>query len=584
MIHDAKSKSELIYNPKLVAGTQLLTDDERIRKIYDYDILRNSGFMIKSRYATKAEKTSSLMRIKYYLAKYRPKDPDDYGHMPVLPSNYKGNRREEFKYYVEHDLVENKARLCGANTSILGKDIDWFYFDGGYKKSIIKFSSEEMLKNPMSYFRESSKALQTKLDQLYFNITDVPLMITDQGELLAIPTEMGDVGHKIICGSTGSGKTWLLHLLMEGDYFKSNSNQYYINDSVRQTETWCKENYEDKFKFKLSLFNIVPNSMPLVYLFPKLKEDAMLINPDEDMSFEFSLSFDDLMSDFDSYMEGLKNNELGASGGYLEESMEEIKTADNLNEINDILEELLCQETIGKGSYNKLKKIFKVLDTFNFIDKFNGVESKWTFKKGDTQTTTYPMIGLAENNVIPSLITDVLKSKPFYPQVMGYLLKIIAENQKHKKIRRSKIYYDELSDAFMKGNEKTILSKIIREITLKGRNTDIELNATIQNFTDMDDAIKGQMSYVFSFVHNDEKQITAIAKWIGIDSRLKTTICDLDKLQCFAWCRGDIPFVLYSPDKGRRVVYGREQSLYKGRLLPTMSLHKIPNKEKKNVD
>ena len=37
---------------------------------------------------------------------------------------------------------------------------------------------------------------------------------------------------------------------------------------------------------------------------------------------------------------GLKNNELGASGGYLEESMEEIKTADNLNEINDILEEL----------------------------------------------------------------------------------------------------------------------------------------------------------------------------------------------------------------------------------------------------
>src|SRR3990167_4563251 len=105
-------------------------------------------------------------------------------------------------------------------------------------------------------------------------IDECAFMVTDANEIICFPNTP-DMPSILITGMRGSGKSFCLHSLVSRFFWKPTFDYKIcvMNDSSRETGTWCLPNNDPEQINTLKRLNEKPLPLPCVYLHPLVKEE-----------------------------------------------------------------------------------------------------------------------------------------------------------------------------------------------------------------------------------------------------------------------------------------------------------------------
>lgn len=552
-----------------------LTSDSMVIEITYTELLR-LGFCVLT-YVPKVMWNPS-QRSAYKITRYREGMP----HYGRIPDSGSGG-----KHFVLYSPMQKALQMVGpkAGPSSYGPiiNIDEIKKEIAAKrkkpvrninKYFINNSNEE---NDISAFDNQMKKRITGMDfgPKFVEIPEIPVIFSvETNEVVCIP--IGDDIPKIGCvGKTGAGKTYGMHQILDFIKWKTNHEIAILNDNSNQTFMWTLPNQSGIQIKYLEKIGAEARPLPIIPLYPSSddmdKQDMLLKN---ELSQSVSMSFRDVVDNFDYFFKGRDSWKLGASDKWFRQCKDQIMEATSLDEIeNDILIKQIGHIKGLKPTIGKIMAIFRDLMDLNFTDISSGIPSTWKFKYNmeGTETEENPVIGTMRTGCIPSLITTNLGRKEYFPNYMRYYLDSIYDGQ----IGRNQpawICLDEVGSIYKKGNQKTVAHESFTKCCTEGRIRQLGVLYTIQNYTKLDEEVRNNTNYLLSCIYSDSKEINLISKDFDLNNKRKSELSKLRNHEVIAMSN-DKPFVIYSFDGERREETG---VAYKGFTIPCLSEHRRP--------
>jgi len=474
--------------------------------------------------------------------------------------------------YAEYDTFHKRLRLVGKNSGPMGVS-KWVNLTASpIKQEKSLFKMNDFVSNPHDVITNIWKSYvpQAEVQERIENVKEVPIMISEDGSLICIPDNRdADVIGTV--GKRGSGKSTLINSFVGRIYWKFGGKHILLNDPFSQTIEWALPLQDKVQRLDLNRINEHPMPLPLVPLYPILGKEKIKMVP---QGFKMSMPSEDMFKNYRTFSNGLKTVGLflGNSEKWFLRLKKEVLECKSIDEIKNVVRE-------NYKSENKMmvEKIITVLDNLaeiNFTDLSSGVPSKWNFNGEEI----IPLIGLSEVGLIPSIITNQLLSsyKEFYPSYMQFFIdKIIYWQSKHKKTGRLWLHIDEIGDTYKKGNRMSVAGQSINRLLTQGRNHNIGTSFSIQNYSMLDNEVRNNVDYLFSFIYSSNDEINTIAKDWDLSKYEKKSIRRLKNHECLAISNEDShPFKVY-PFDGEPF---KATGVFKGITLPPLSQHRLPSK------
>lgn len=546
-----------------------LSDESLVLDI-SYDELLRLGFCIMSYIPEK--RWLHAQRTAYKIVRYQPGMPH-YGNIP--------KKGQSGDHYVLFSPAQKALQLVGPNAHPTG------YGPIIQVEMSHAPSKKEEVRNINKYFENSENDLfeeqiQKKVPSIdfgpkYLAIKEIPILFSiETNEIVCIPIEI-DIP-KIGCvGKTGSGKTYGAHEIIDNIKWKTNHEIAFLNDNSNQSFMWTLPNQSSMQAKYLEKVGAEPRALPIVPLYPTsddLKDKDILLG--DEISQKISMSFADVIEHFDYFFQAKENWKLGASDKWFRQCKDRFKESTSLEEMEDILVEEIGHIKGLKPTIGKIMSIFRDMMDLNFTDISSGVAANWKFvlNMEDKEIETNPIIGLMRAGAIPSIITTNLGRKEYFPNYMRYYMDSIYDMQ----ITRNKpvwMFVDEVGSIYKKGNRKTVAAQSFIKACTEGRQRQLGLIYTIQNYSKLDEEVRNNTNYLLSCIYSDSKEINMIAKDFDLNSRRKSELSKLRNHEVIAMSN-DKPFVIYTFDGERREETG---VAYKGFTIPCLSEHRRPGTE-----
>jgi hypothetical protein len=477
---------------------------------------------------------------------------------------------------IEYDETNERIRLIGRNTGPLSVG-PWIYISPRTKKenSIGHMSVEKKKRMLLSKYM----AIEEVPDIVH--IPEIPVMISSRGEIVCLE-EAKDEPVIGIVGVRGSGKTVLAHSILDHAWWKKpNLRLTILNDSLVQTMPWTmpcsiveNSNIPQSNIFTKGIAKIGehPLPMPCVFLHPNTDTLKETVLPREEISFKTTIPFEHLIQNYDYFLRGKKEWDLGKSAPYFRNIKEDLVKCKTLEEIEEVLNVAVEEEKLNKQSKDK---IFSVLiDIFNqrILDVNTDIPANWKVqKKGDEAVELNPVLACMEAGVVPIVMTQNLLPKEYFPQYMRYFIDSIFEYQVNEVKFRGEstwMFIDELPDISSTEN-RTVAAYSLRRCVTEGRNPKLGTIFALQNWTKVDPLIRNNTTHLFTYI-NKSKEAAAITKDFDLPSHLQRDILSLQKFRMIGMTHEK--FVVYSPDGER---YLTDEPI-KGMAIMPLSQHQAP--------
>lgn len=545
------------FKTKLEIDKDLTETSDNIQEI-EYGDLNSLGFMIVSEKVTDDERWKFKQGVKYRITRMNP-NMRDYNQIPQ-------------NHFIEMDNIYKKLRLCGPNAG--PRQIGpWIHLTRN-KPSKFKIHTSSDLSN---YLYASLNPLKSMEKKEFIDVPEIPIMITESGELVCIDAKAKDPFTLGCIGKKRRGKTMLLHNVSDNIHLKNCGRQYHLNDQRGMLLHWCMLQNHKPFIKELELINHHPIRSPVIGLYPNVFDLKEMLYEDEGVSFRISIPFKDFAREHTYWTERIKHWQLkGASLTVFRDLMEkaETKNRKTKEEIMADLQDFIDSEK-DKLMFNAIKNRLKDIFNQQFLDVSSGISSKWTVVKGNKKLELSPLSISMITGLIPILQTGHLVRREYYPQIMRWSNdSVISDlNTVLKDGIRTFAFYDEIGEIIKRGKKRTVAwDSIIESITIGGNiNLGSVWDTQVYNTLDVD--IKANTTHLVVFQTNSKDDLAEIKSTYDLPQKFVDNIKHAKKLHAVALTTDD-DFIVYSPDEEKPY---RDNSPCYGRIIPSMSFHKPPS-------
>jgi len=404
-------------------------------------------------------------------------------------------------------------------------------------------------------------------------IKDIPIMITNENELLCIPRS-DEVKHIGVTGQTGTLKTMLLNSLSSWDYWHIGNCCINLNDYQRDSFEWSLPAVS--YLKILNRFHIKPCPTPIVYVFPSTKTLQISEKDKRFPIIKMTIPLEEAIKNVKDYWK------LDKSEKYLVNITEELLDCSSISEIQSVINENFPYKN-QEGLRFKLLNIFQTFFTHKMLNvsipedpAFLDYEDKYGNKYHNYVIQTLMRAGL-----VPSVQTSDLRNQPYFSAYLSFIVNTLYDNQYHDEYFKNKIvslFVDEIDKTWM-GNNGNLIKNALSLIGTNGRMARIGLRWSTQYYEKVPDQIRGNTKYLFISRKNDAKEVNEIRKDFDIpksmDKDILRLVSDPNKGIFEMVAVTTEKFSLYDLETGRRS-YTLPNSAKRGFLIPPMARHRVP--------
>lgn len=550
-----------------------------INEVSDYNRLLDLGFAIAS--AKPKTPWFSGQKRMYIII---PKQMTNIQIMDRIPQDHK----------VFWDVYNRRLILQGQNAGPPPDYVgQWVEMERQRKVMVQKKRTvADYIKNPFKTEREHIQSIMPHSPEELpkIPIDEIAMMIDEKGQIICLPKSRDEPTIGIV-GQKGKGKSLCLHRLADMAYWKGRRKIAILNDDRSECDTWCKPWDADPIHKKfglgiareLAMLGERPLPLPAVYVHA-MNNSLRHITHEHECGITMSFPFEDLVNNYEYYMEGHKGWELDNSLVYFKNIKDSILLCKNLQEIEQTINEL-----IDKGLQStkvKLIGMMRNMFTENMLDMSNGIPPKLRLKireidsrKTLSEIEYLPFITLMLADLVPILETASLKNKGYYPQYFRFVAGDIFKKQTEDPyFIKNKIRIWEFCDEIQNidsNRHKTVASDVLIKTVTEGRPNRTGFVWASQNPEKLSTQITTNTQYLFVLGFANKDQASSISKNFNLLTGREKDILSLGKREAIA-CTTD-QFVVYDRDGNRRLSNPNES--FRGILLPPLSEHKPPAEE-----
>lgn len=374
---------------------------------------------------------------------------------------------------------------------------------------------------------------------------------------------------------SNTGKSFCLHSIVSRLFWKPEFNYKIciLNDSSRETGTWCLPNDDLNQINKLKLFNERPLPLPMVYFHPTVKEDYEKLYMG-DVGFDIALPWKQIINKHDIYLN------LKESKRYFSKLIPFLAKCKTEKEALEIMENLVLQFNMPPNTANKIRAELETLLASKMTDLSFKDQAPWTVSKNPDKSYN-PFTASLHAGLVPVLSTEYISNyRNILSIYFNYFVEDLFMRQKQDPDflqEQSEILFtiDEAHNISSKGQRSTA-DMLLRRSVREGRPRRIGTMLATQKFMELPDVIKDNTTYLIVFKNPGEA--TAIAAQYNLGKHVANSIKDLSKHQCIAYTTEH--FIVYSNDGRKRK--SKINEVFRGYSLPPFSLHKKPKNKKNN--
>lgn len=395
-----------------------------------------------------------------------------------------------------------------------------------------------------------------------------PFAYTELGEIICFK-KFEKCPTIAIYGVKGSGKTVLIHTLLEGFYWYWNYLAFIANDYQDECVEWafpCKSN---KFLKKIMVLNKHPTPLPIFLLLP-FSDRKLDVEKRKTAKMKIVLPFDYLVNNIEKFVN------LGGSEKYFKNiDFSKCKSREDVKKVIDegvkSLDKRARDAVVGK-----IEIVLNLFFKDNLVS-FDGKAVDKLYLKNDDSFDT-PVYQLLKSNVIPTLVTTTIESKEWFGSWwQSQFNSLIQKKQDDANFKNKKllICIDEINAITGTGNKtKMEIVESIRASIAQGRMLNIATIYAGHHPTDVDPKIRGHSKYVFCFNMNINEDVNTVKNDYNLSRDDANKIKELETFEFIAKSK-ESPFIVYNPIKNK--IY--ERDFVRGYVFPPMS-HCKPETQK----
>jgi hypothetical protein len=388
---DSKLYKIRLPKTKIITGMKFAERGET-KSINSYEELISMGICIVSKTIGQKLRWESGQRMMYSLEKSKYSGE----HLGRIPKDH----------YVEHDAYNSAVRLVGPRAGPLGT--------GPWKKTGDQRDAPEgagRKPDPMNVYKDPEKFIERMMkewtgeeeeaEQIY--IEEAPFMITDNNEIVCLP-KTGDMPSILISGMKGTGKSFCLHSIVSRLFWKPEFAYKIciLNDSSRETGTWCFPNDDYDQINKLKMFNERPLPLPIVYFHPTVKEDYEKLYMG-DVGFDITLPWKKIIGNHDIYLN------LKESKRYFSKVIPFLLNCKTEQDALQIMDNLILQFNMPPNTANKIRAELETLLASKMTDLSFKNQAPWIVSKNPDKQYN-PFTAALHAGLVPVLSTEYISN------------------------------------------------------------------------------------------------------------------------------------------------------------------------------
>lgn len=390
-----------------------------------------------------------------------------------------------------------------------------------------------------TYTKEiNSGILDDKERFITVHITDIPVMVSEAGEIVCIPKE-NEVFSAAIVGSSGMGKTMVGNFLVSQLKNCMDWNVAIMNDLSEETYAWSEPMQNVRFQeYTKWWINQTPFPSPLIYVYPHTNSITVPLDKLHYKNYiKTVLPFSEILDNLEFYLNGvLSDFELGKSGNYINDIKEELAQCETSSQVTEVLNEKLPGGDGKRGFESMRAKIFNAFSNLmkeEILDITNP-ECHAYLRIKNPEYVGNPFSVIMKAKGIPSLITSDLTNKKYKSIFFAhYINKIFDNNLKDFPGEKTFLYFDELRTVCEKDDEPA--AKAVGNVSARGRINNVGLIYATQFYDKIPNCVKGaKLNYCFTFRHNNQKILSEISSDFDLDKKDKEKIKNLKIFECLA--------------------------------------------------
>lgn len=403
-------------------------------------------------------------------------------------------------------------------------------------------------------------------DILWDKITEINYK---KGKFKVWDIEVDHSAHNFIANDFIVHNSYSLHSLVSRFFWKPEYGYKMVimNDSSRETGTWCLPNNDEEQIKILRRLNEKPLPLPCVYLHPLVKEEYEKLYMG-DVGFDVTIPFDKIIEDHKTYLN------LKESSRYLTKMKEELLKCKTQEQAETVLEGMSIHHNVPVQSANKIKAEFDTLFESKLTDISTSGQVPWRTSKS-TEAMYNPITAAVHAGLLPVLESEFISNyRSMLSIYFSYFVGDLFNRQKQdpeftKENSELMFVVDEVHNISQKGI-KSGADALLRRCVREGRPRRIGTLLATQKFNELPDVIKDNTTYLICFKNPGEA--AAIANQYNMGKQMATQIKDLGKHRCLAYTTDH--FIIYDSNGKRR--RSELNEVFVGKTLPPYSLHKRP--------
>jgi hypothetical protein len=436
--------------------------------------------------------------------------------------------------------------------------------------SILKYKSSSTA-NELKAKVFGSSFVNPKNRFIKLEINDVPIMITNENEILCVPN-INETKHIGFTGMTGTSKSLALNSLLSWDQWHVGNSCLILNDMQKETFEWSLPAIS--YKFILDRLHIEPCPTPIVYVFPSTKTLEIEGRDERFPIMKMSMPLQEAILNVKNYWS------LDKSEVYLKNLVDDLVECSSMSEIISVIEENLSAKSQSSIRF-KLINIFESFFNNQIIDAsapdapaYLRYEDKYGNEYNNLLFQTLMYAGF-----VPSIQTTDLMNQDYFSAYMAFIVDALYRNQYEDPYFRNKkvsLFVDEI-DKLWKGKDGELIKNKLNLVGTNGRAARIGLRWSTQHYDQVPEQIRGNTKYLFISRKSNAKEVNEIRKDFDIPKSMDKDILGLTTDPA----KGIFEIVAVTTE--RFVVYDLETGVKKqtslprkGFLIPPMARHRIP--------
>ena len=392
----------------------------------------------------------------------------------------------------------------------------------------------------------------------------IPVLVADDGAIVCLP-HRHEPNNIAIVGKKGTGKTLMIHRIIEEIFFHLKERVIIMNDIQEECETWNTPQQNPMWIDNLRRIGERPIALPIIYVYPHsntLNLDYLKARQSKEFV-QISIPFSEVINNPYVYL-NLKEE---GSGMYILGIKEDLLKCNKPQEVIELIGEKFPGNTMT-SMRNKMLVGFQNI----FNEEILNISNKeCPYKIAINQYKGNPFVILARSRIIPCFESSDLENKRYMAEVLAYHLNCVFKSKFHNGLLYNKTTYvafDELTQICSDDNKNSSYEALC-SIATRGRKNKLGIIYATQNYTKIPKKIQNNTDFVFAFQHSNIEEVNKIKKDFDLGKLDIKEILNLEDFEVVGITNEH--FVCY---KGSKKYLSKGPIC--GRLIPPQSNHFHP--------